>query len=181
MFALSPGVMTSFTTLAGTHPGPATLARQSWYAAKRIVLCCQPDADHAMISSSPLDDQSLSAWRDTTNRAEIDPDSDLTDLVPVLSRLLGWLCEPETCERRGMRVTALVQVVRPDLNGGRSLGKLSPTSKQNFSKLVVDFRSTFGFRASAHQIAKNGKVLATNGLVAASNDVDCCLTSSDIN
>jgi hypothetical protein len=102
----------------------------------------------------------MESWRDVQNRPEneSDPDSDLTDLVPVLSRLLGWLCEPETCERRGMRLTALVQVVRPDLNGGKSLGQLSPTSKQNFSKLCVDFRETFGFRASAHQVAKNGKV-----------------------
>jgi hypothetical protein len=102
------------------------------------------------------DRQSMESWRDVQNRPESDPDSDLTDLVPALSRLLGWLCEPENCERRGMRVTALVQVVRPDLNGGRSLGQMSPTSKQNISKLIVDFRATFCYRPSAHQVAKNG-------------------------
>lgn len=100
----------------------------------------------------------MESWRDATNQAEIDPDSDLTALVPALSRLLGWLCEPETCERRGMRLTALVQVVRPDLNGGKSLGQISPTSKQNISKLMVDFRATFCYRPSAHQVAKNGNV-----------------------
>jgi hypothetical protein len=100
---------------------------------------------------------SLQSWRDS--QAEIDPDSDLTDLVPVLSRLIGWLCEPETVERRGLRVCALAECVRPDLNGGRSLGQLSAgTSKQNLSKLMTDFRATFHLRPSAHQVVKGVKV-----------------------
>lgn len=97
---------------------------------------------------------SLLAWRDTTNREEFDSDADITSLIPAIARLIGWLCEPETCERRGMRVTALAEVVRPDFNGGKSLGRMSKTSKQNLSKLMTDFRTTFNLRESAHQIAK---------------------------
>jgi len=100
----------------------------------------------------------MEEWRDATNQAENDSDSDLSALVPALSRLIAWLCEPETCERRGMRITAMVEVVRPDLNGGKSLAQLSSTSKQNLSKLCVDFRETFGWRPSAHQVAKNSKI-----------------------
>jgi hypothetical protein len=44
--------------------------------------------------------------------------------------------------------------LRPDLNGGKSLAELSPTTKQNLSKICVDFRQTFGWKPSAHQIAK---------------------------
>ena len=97
---------------------------------------------------------SLLAWRDATNQAEFDPDANLADLVPVISRLIGWLCEAETCERRGLRVTALAEVIRPDFNGGKSLGRMSKTSKQNLSKLMTDFRVTFNLRESAHQAAK---------------------------
>jgi hypothetical protein len=93
-------------------------------------------------------------FRDLQNQAEIDPDSDLTDLVPALSRLLGWLNEGERCEQKGMRVVAMLVCVRPDFIQEKSLGQMSPTSKQNLSKLVVDFRSTFGWRASTHQAAK---------------------------
>lgn len=101
------------------------------------------------------DQLALSEWRGAMHQAfDDDPDSDLTDLVPALSRLLGWLSEPETCERRGMRVTAMNECVRPDFNQGRSLGRMSKTSKQNLSKLMTDFRKTFNLRESAHQAAK---------------------------
>jgi hypothetical protein len=59
--------------------------------------------------------RSVEAWREATNREEIDPDSDLTDLIPALSRLIGWLNEGKTCEQAGMRVKAFTFVVRPDL------------------------------------------------------------------
>jgi alkylhydroperoxidase family enzyme len=117
-----------------------------------------PDHEAQMISDIGVEAQmAVEAWRDATNQTDIDPDSNLTDLVPVMGRLLGWLSEPETCERRGMRVTALLECVRPDLNGGRSLAQLSPTSKQNLSKLCVNFRETFSLHRSAHQIAKVAK------------------------
>jgi hypothetical protein len=113
-----------------------------------------------MISGIELlwESKSLADWEATQNRPEpeSDPDSNLTDLVPAISRLIAWLCEPETCERRGMRITAMVEVVRPDLNHGKSLAQLSPTSKQNLSKLCVDFRQTFGWQPSSHQIARRG-------------------------
>jgi len=108
-----------------------------------------------MISDIGVEAQlAMQEWRDLQNRPETDPDSDLTDLVPALSRLLGWLNEGDTCERKGMRFVAMLVCVRPDFIEARSLGQMSPTSKQNLSKLVVDFRSTFGWRASAHQAAK---------------------------
>jgi hypothetical protein len=100
----------------------------------------------------------MEAYRDLQNQPECDSDSDLTDLVPALGRLLGWLNEGEKCEQKGMRVVAMLIVVRPDFIQQKSLSEMSPTSKQNLSKLVVDFRSTFGWRPSAHQIAKNSKV-----------------------
>src|ERR1700730_1643316 len=104
-----------------------------------------------MISDIGVEAQlALESWRDATNREEIDPDADLTNLIPALSRLLGWLGEGETCERRGMRVTVLLEVGRPDFNHGKSLGQMSPTSKQNLSKLMTDFRLTFGWRQCAH-------------------------------
>jgi hypothetical protein len=85
----------------------------------------------------------VQAWRDQTKQAEIDPNSRLSDLAPALARLIGWLCEPETCERRGMRITAFAEVVRPDFNGEKSLAALSHTSKRNLDKLITDFRQTF--------------------------------------
>jgi hypothetical protein len=108
-----------------------------------------------MISAFPEEDRlSLLAWQDARNLEEIDPDSDITNLVPVMGRLLGWLNEGEKCEQKGMRVIAMLVVVRPDFIEAKSLGKMSPTSKQNLSKLCVDFRATFGWRPSAHQVAK---------------------------
>lgn len=115
-----------------------------------------------MISAVEIlwENHSLASWQATQNQPEpeSDPDSDISALVPACARLLAWLTQPETCERRGMRVTAMAEVIRPDLNGGRSLGQMSGTSKQNLSKLMTDFRSTFNIRPSAHQIAKGGKV-----------------------
>jgi hypothetical protein len=62
--------------------------------------------------------RSLADWQDSQNRIESDPDSDLTDLVPKVSRLLGWLAEGGTAEQRGDRVTAMLFVVRPDFHRG---------------------------------------------------------------
>jgi hypothetical protein len=99
--------------------------------------------------------RSLADWQDSQN-LESDPDSDLSDLIPKVSRLLGWLAEGRTAEQRGDRVTAMLFVVRPDFIEGRSLKFMSSSSKQNLSKLIVDFRATFGWRESAHQIARRG-------------------------
>jgi len=97
----------------------------------------------------------LQSWRDTTNRPEeLDPDSDITDLVPALSRVLGWLSDAKTIERLGLRTAVLISIVRPDLLPETSLSELSGTSRQNVSKLTVSFRATFGLRESTNQIAK---------------------------
>jgi hypothetical protein len=113
-----------------------------------------------MISAVELswENRSLADWQDSQKRIESDPDSDLSDLVPKVSRLLGWLAEGGTAEQRGDRVTAMLFCIRPDFVEGRSLKFMSNSSKQNLSKLVVDFRATFGLRQSAHQAAKNSKV-----------------------
>jgi hypothetical protein len=100
----------------------------------------------------------LQSWRDETKRKEIDPDSDITNLVPALARVLGWLADAGTIERLGLRAAVLLNVVRPDLLPNTSLSEMSATSRQNVSKLTVSFRATFGFRDSAHQIAKRSKV-----------------------
>jgi hypothetical protein len=99
-----------------------------------------------MISEQEKAEENLSLqnWRDS--QVEIDPSSH-SDLVPALSRLLGWLAEPETCERRGMRITALLVVVRPDFIEEKSLGQMSRGSKRLFDEVVNDFRSTFTFRS----------------------------------
>jgi hypothetical protein len=89
----------------------------------------------------------MESWRDVQNQTDIDPDSDLTDLVPALGRLLGWLAEGDTCERRGMRVLAVLVVVRPDFIEEKSLGQMSRGSKRLFDELVNDFRSTFTLRS----------------------------------
>ena len=96
----------------------------------------------------------VQAWRDAKNQEEIDPDSDLTELVPALSRVLGWLADAKTIERLGLRTAVLLNVVRPDLLPATSLAEMSGTSRQNVSKLVVSFRATFGLRESINQIAK---------------------------
>lgn len=100
----------------------------------------------------------MEEWRDLQNRAENenDPDSDISNLVPVLSRLLGWLSAATTIERLGLRTAVLLNIVRPDLLPNTSLSEMSSTSRQNVSKLTVSFRATFGFRESAHQLAKRG-------------------------
>jgi hypothetical protein len=101
------------------------------------------------------DREALQTWRDTTNRPdELDPDSDITDLVPALSRVLGWLSDAKTIERLGLRTAVLLSVVRPDLLPETSLAELSGTTRQNVSKLVVAFRATFGLRESTNQVAK---------------------------
>jgi hypothetical protein len=108
------------------------------------------EIDHVQ---SQLDVQS---WRDATNREEIDPDSDLTDLAVVLSRVFGWLADGKTLDRIGLRTAVLINLTRPDLLPATSLAEMSGTSRQNVSKLTVSFRATFGLRESTKQIAKKG-------------------------
>ena len=96
----------------------------------------------------------VQSWKDAQNQEEIDPDSDITNLVPVLARVLGWLADAKTVERLGLRTAVLLNVVRPDLLPATSLAEMSGTSRQNVSKLVVSFRATFGLRESINQIAK---------------------------
>jgi hypothetical protein len=102
------------------------------------------------------DRQAMENWRDLQNwpENENDPDSDLTDLIPALARLLGWLSEAGTIERLGLRTAVLLNTVRPDLLPKLSLAEMSGTTRQNVSKLTVSFRATFGLRESAHQAAK---------------------------
>ena len=71
----------------------------------------------------------MEEWRDLQNRPENenDPDSDLTELVPALSRLLGWLSEAATIERLGLRTAVLLNIVRPDLLPKTSLAEMSGT------------------------------------------------------
>ena len=109
-----------------------------------------------MISAVEIlwENHSFANWQAAQNQPEnADPDSDLTDLIPALSRLLAWLSEGKECEQKGMRVVAMLSVVRPDFLHEKSLKYMSNTSKQNLSKLCVDFRQTFGWRASAQQVA----------------------------
>jgi hypothetical protein len=108
---------------------------------------------------SAEDQIALREWKGQMHQAIADdPDSDITDLVPALARLLGWLSEGEKCEQKGMRVVAMLYVVRPDFLKEKSLGRMSATSKENLSKLVVDFRLTFGWRESGHQAAKRSQL-----------------------
>jgi hypothetical protein len=86
----------------------------------------------------------LQSWRDSL--AEIDP-ANHSDLVPALSRLLGWLAEGEKCEQKGMRVVALLICVRPDFIEPKSFGRMSRASKRVCNELVNDFRSTFTLRS----------------------------------
>jgi hypothetical protein len=94
----------------------------------------------------------LQSWRDS--QAEIDP-AHHSDLIPALSRLLGWLAEGEKCEQKGMRVIALLVCVRPDFMEQKSLRGMSRASKQIFDALVNDFKRSFHWQQAAHQ---NGKV-----------------------
>jgi hypothetical protein len=96
----------------------------------------------------------METWRDVQNRPESDSDSDLSDLVPKVSRLLGWLSEATTIERMGLRTAVLLYCTRPDLLETSSLEQMSATSRQNVSKLVVSFRATFNLRPAINQIAK---------------------------
>jgi hypothetical protein len=86
-----------------------------------------------MISVELLwDARSLADWKAMQNQAENDPDSNLTDLIPALGRLLGWLNEGEKCEQKDMRVVAMPVCVRPDFIQEKSPVQMSPTSIQNF-------------------------------------------------
>jgi hypothetical protein len=105
-----------------------------------------------MISDIGVEAQmAIQSWRDS--QAEIDS-VDYSDLIPALSRVLGWLNEGDQCEQKGMRVVAMLFVVRPDFIEQRSLGKMSQASRQSFDALVLDFRSTFTLRNSVNQAEK---------------------------
>lgn len=113
--------------------------------------------ESAMISDVSVEGQlAIQAWRDATNKDEIDPDSDLANLAPPLGRLLGWLSEGKTCEQAGLRVKAILFVVRPDFLERQSLGRMSKTSKRILNDLVVDFKGTFVWQ-SAHQTNGNAR------------------------
>jgi hypothetical protein len=155
--------MGGIATLPGTLPGPLrSPANLKTRRSSGEITCYAGNNAKGVELNSDIGVEAqlaIQEWRDAQNRAEIDPDSDLTALMPAISRFVGWLCEPETVERRGLRVCALEECVRPDLNSGRSLGQTSAgTSKQNLSKLMTDCRSTFHLRPSAHQAAKGAKV-----------------------
>jgi len=94
-------------------------------------------------------------FRHPVEDIEPDQDNDLSDLVPKVSRLFGWISEGRTCEQIGMRATAMLFVCRPDYLDGRSLEKLTTRTRQNLDHLVVDFRSTFAYRETPHQRAKH--------------------------
>jgi hypothetical protein len=96
----------------------------------------------------------LSYRRHPVEDIEPDPDSDLCDLVPKITRLIGWMAEGKTYDQMGMRVVAMLKVVRPDFLNGQSLDELTPTTRQNVNRLMVDFRSTFGYHDTPHQRAK---------------------------
>jgi hypothetical protein len=93
----------------------------------------------------------LQSWRDS--QAEIDP-GDYSDLTPALSRVLGWLNDGEQCEQKGMRVVAMLFVVRPDFIQQESLRRMPLASKQSFDALVLDFRNTFTLRPFVNQVGK---------------------------
>lgn len=109
-----------------------------------------------MISDIGVEAQmAIQEWRDS--QAEIDP-GDYSALAPALSRVLGWLNDGEQCEQKGMRVVAMLFVVRPDFIEEKSLRRMSRTSKQSFDALVLDFRMTFTLRPSVNQTMKTTAV-----------------------
>ena len=93
---------------------------------------CEMTEIHALQSSIDLQN-----WKDLENRAESDQDSRLTNPVPALSRLLGWLNDGKTCEKIGMRFTAMLVCVRPDFIEANSLNLMSPKSKQSLLELIA--------------------------------------------
>lgn len=90
-------------------------------------------------------------WRDDNDDSS---DNDLSNLVPPLARLLGWIAEGENVNQMGMRIAAVLHEFRPDLLNGRSLTQISTNTRQNLDKLVVDFRATFAIRKSSRQLCK---------------------------
>ena len=96
----------------------------------------------------------LENWRDSENRSESDQDSRLSNLIPPLGRLLGWLNEGKTCEQKGMRFTAMLVCVRPDFIEEQSLKFMPPKSQRSLSELIADFRLTFGWREPVNRIGE---------------------------
>jgi hypothetical protein len=108
-----------------------------------------------MISDLSWDAASLADWQDSKNRAESDSEkTDISELADALTRVLAWLSEGDTTERLGMRCAIFIYCTRPDFLPETSLRALSGTTKQNLSKLVVDFKATFNLRPSVNQAAK---------------------------
>ena len=114
------------------------------------------NADHAMISDlSSWDARSLSDWQDLRKQPETELETtDITELADKLNRVIAWLSEGDSIERMGMRCAIFIYIVRPDFLAETSLRLMSKTTKQNLSKLVVDFRQTFNLRPSVNQAAK---------------------------
>ena len=103
----------------------------------------------------------MESWRDLQHRPnENGSDSDITDLVPALSRLLGWLSEAGTIDRLGLRTAVLLNIVRSDLLPNVSLAEMSGTTRQNVSKLTVSFRATFGLREFYEPDSKTWHLIA---------------------
>jgi hypothetical protein len=107
-----------------------------------------------MISDLSWDAASLADWQDSQRRPDNPETTDITELADKLTRVLAWLSEGDTTERLGMRCAILIYCTRPDFLPETSLRLLSATSRQNLSKLVVDFKATFNLRPSVNQAAK---------------------------
>jgi hypothetical protein len=94
-----------------------------------------------------------------------DSDSDLSALVAPLSRLLGCIAEGRDTRQLGLRVGVVLYSLRADLIGGRTLREISGgTTRQNTSKLLIDFRATFHLKPSPQQVAKRSKAVDASPL-----------------
>ncbi|HTB79559.1 MAG TPA: hypothetical protein VK717_01600 [Opitutaceae bacterium] len=68
--------------------------------------------------------------------------------LEVVCRLLLWMADAPTIEDRGLRASAALYCVRPDLIDGDTLAKIGDVSgrtKQHMHKLVDSFRHDTGF------------------------------------
>ena len=79
----------------------------------------------------------------------LDPRNEARALTrEVLCRLLIWMADAPTIEDRGLRASAALYCVRPDLIHGQTLaqiGDLSDRTKQHMHKLAKSFCRETGF------------------------------------